>query len=415
MKSHYQHFWRIAPCLFAIIVDYMGLGLVYPIVTAMFTEVPNTIFPKIHSLSSQDFYMGLAYVLYPLFMFFGASFLGDLSDIYGRKKVLILTMVGIMISFLLMSGGIIWHSLSLFLVGRAFSGLMAGSQPLCMAAIADLSTAATKAWNMSLVTLTNCVGLIIGPFIGGVFTEGYFLKVVGFPFPFLIAALMALVGLFLLVFLFKETFIPKKGKKVLLSRPITIFVEAFKEKKILFLSWIIFLQMLGFMLYYQTIGVYFRELFHYSSSTLGFFYGYMGVFFALGVLVVIPFVLKRWGVESIATWGFFVCGLFALLSVFYPNQTYLWLTVIPFAIGNAVGFTAFATIFSNSASAENQGWVMGVLASTAALSYIVAGFSTNLLPYFGSRGVIGLGGVSGVVSGLLLLFYSKKHSKISQK
>src|ERR1700722_15511930 len=199
MKSHYLNFWRIAPCLFAIIVDYMGLGLVYPIVTAMFTEVPDTVFPHIQSLASRDFYMGLAYVLYPLFMFFGASFLGDLSDIYGRKKVLILTMVGIFVSFLLMSGGLVAHSIFLFLFGRALSGLMAGSQPLCMAAIADLSTPATKAWNMSLVTLTNCVGLVIGPFLGGVFTEGYFLKVVGFPFPFLMAAVIALIGLFLLV------------------------------------------------------------------------------------------------------------------------------------------------------------------------------------------------------------------------
>jgi DHA1 family tetracycline resistance protein-like MFS transporter len=85
MSRTYVNFWRLAPCLFAIIVDYMGLGLVYPIVAEMFTEVPDSVFPNVQSATSRDFYMGLAYVLYPLFMFFGASFLGDLSDNFGRK------------------------------------------------------------------------------------------------------------------------------------------------------------------------------------------------------------------------------------------------------------------------------------------------------------------------------------------
>lgn len=404
MKSHYSNFWRLAPCLFAIIVDYMGLGLVYPVVTAMFTEVPDTVFPAITSVRSSDFYMGLAFVLYPLFMFFGASFLGDLSDSYGRKKVLLLTMVGIFISFILMSFGIYLHAISVFLIGRALSGLMAGSQPLCMAAIADLSTPATKAWNMSLVTLTNCVGLIFGPFVGGIFTSNYFLKVVGFSFPFLFAAFCALIGFFLLLLGFQETFVVTKKKSLSFSRPITIFIEAFKNKKILFLSAVVLLQMFGFMIFYQTVGVYLRELFHYSSSKLGFYYGYMGIFFALGVLVVIPYVLKRFKIEKIAAWGFFCSGLFALLSVAYQNEFYLWLTTIFFAIGNATGFTAIATIFSNSVSEKHQGWAMGVLAATLAISYVLSGFSTNLLPYFGSIGVIAIGGVAAIISGLIMYF-----------
>lgn len=411
MRTRTLKFWKIAPCLFAIIVDYMGLGLVYPVVTALFTDVPDTVFPKIQSLSARDFYLGLSYLLYPLFMFFGASLLGDFSDNYGRKKVLIFAMGGILVSFLLMSFGISTHAIWLFLVGRALSGLMAGSQPLCMAAIADLSTPATKAKNMSLVTLTNCIGLIFGPFIAGVFTNSYFLKIMGFSFPFLIAALFALIGLLLLVFLFEETFKVETKKRLHPARPITIFIDAFKSHKVLLLVVAVFLQMLGFMLYYQTIGVYLRETLQYTSSKLGFFYGFMGVFFAIGVLVVIPYVLKRWKIESIAMWGFFVCGLSALISIFYKNEIYLWITVIPFAAANATGFTAIATLFSHSTNKKNQGWIMGVLAATVALSYVVSGFSTNLLPYLSSAPIIAIGGVCGMLSGILLFYYRSRYQK----
>lgn len=404
-------FWKIAPCLFAIIVDYMGLGLVYPVVTALFTDVHDTVFPTIQSLSSRDFYLGLSYLLYPLFMFFGASLLGDFSDNYGRKKVLIFALGGILVSFLLMSLGIAMHAIWVFLVGRALSGLMAGSQPLCMAAIADLSTPATKARNMSLVTLTNCIGLIFGPFIAGVFTNSYFLKIMGFSFPFFVAAFVALIGLILIIFLFEETFTVETKKRLDCLRPITIFVDAFKNHKVLLLVIAVFLQMLGFMLYYQTIGVYLRETLQYTSSKLGFFYGFMGLFFAAGVLIVIPFVLKRWKIESIALWGFFICGLFALATVFYKNEIYIWITVIPFAAANATGFTAIATLFSHSTNKKNQGWIMGVLAATVALSYVVSGFSTNLLPYISSAPIIAIGGAAGMLSGIVLFCYRTLYTK----
>lgn len=409
------NFKRIAPCLFSIIVDYAGLGLVYPIVTAMFTEVPETIFPSVATAAARDFYMGLAYLLYPLFMFFGAAILGDLSDKYGRKRVLLLAMAGICVSFLLMSYGIHMHSLSLFLFGRACSGLMAGSQPLCMAAIADLSTAENKAWNMRLVTLTNCVGLVFGPFVAGVFTQSFFLRIVGFPFPFMIAALLAVIGFALILFLFQETFKAHVEKEVSFTRPITIFIDAFKDKKVRLLCLIVFFQLLGLMLYYQTVGIYFRELWHYSSSLLGFFYGFMGIFFALGVLIVIPFVLKRWKNEKIASYGFLIMGICALASIFYRNEAYLWADVIPFAAAHATGFTALAALFSNSADRKNQGWIMGVCAATIAVAYVVAGFSTNLLPLLGSRGLIALGGISGILSSVLMFHYAATHRSLTSR
>jgi len=402
-------FSRIAPCLFSIIVDYMGFGLVYPLVTAMFTQVPETVFPHIESASARDFYLGLSYLLYPLFMFFGASFLGDMSDIYGRKKELLLSMGGILVSFLLMAYGIYVHSIELFLVGRGASGLMAGSQPLCMAAIADLSTAENKARNMSLVTLTNCIGLVLGPFIGGVFTETYFLQWAGFSFPFFLAAVFALVGFGLIYFLFEETFVPNREKTVKFTRPITIFVDAFKHHHICLLVSVVFTQLLGLMIYYQIMGIYLRELFHYSSAQLGYFYAFVGLFFALGILIVLPRALKRWQLEEIVGSGFLIMGICAMVSVLYTNEIYLWALVIPFAASHSIGFSALAAIFSNAADEKNQGWMMGVVAATFAVASVIAGLSTNLLPFTGARGLIGLGGAAGILSSWVMFYYAKKH------
>jgi hypothetical protein len=128
-------------------------------------------------------------------------------------------------------------------------------------------------------------------------------------------------------------------------------------------------------------------------------------------VVVVPFTLKRWKIETIASYGFLLCGLAAFISVFYKNELYAWLTVIPFAISNAFGFTAFATVFSNCGDKNNQGWAMGILAATVALAYVVSGFSTNLLPFLGGAGVIEAGGICGIISGFVMFHFSKKYSK----
>jgi len=84
----------MAPCLLAIVIDVFGYGLVYPIMTAIFTNPSNPPLSSLHSETLRNFFMGLSYMLYPLGMLFGASFMGDLSDHFGRKKVIALCMGG---------------------------------------------------------------------------------------------------------------------------------------------------------------------------------------------------------------------------------------------------------------------------------------------------------------------------------
>jgi DHA1 family tetracycline resistance protein-like MFS transporter len=292
-------FSRIAPCLFSIIVDYMGFGLVYPLVTAMFTpSARNGVSPHRIDLRSGFLFKFVLFALPLVHVFRCLIPWRYVRHLWPQKSAS--SFDGwYLAELLLMAYGIYVHSIGLFLVGRGASGLMAGSQPLCMAAIADLSTAENKARNMSLVTLTNCIGLVLGPFIGGVFTEAYFLQWAGFSFPFFLAAAFALVGLGLIYFLFQETFIPNREKTVKFTRPLTIFFDAFKHHHISLLVSVVFSQLLGLMIYYQIMGIYLRDLFHYSSAQLGYFYAFVGLFFALGILIVLPRALKRWQLEEI--------------------------------------------------------------------------------------------------------------------
>src|SRR5690606_12059210 len=86
------------PLFFAILIDILGFGLVYPVLTALFTS-NQSILPQSTPESLRFWYLGIGFMLYPFFMFFGSSFMGDLSDKIGRKKVILLCMAGLTLGF----------------------------------------------------------------------------------------------------------------------------------------------------------------------------------------------------------------------------------------------------------------------------------------------------------------------------
>jgi len=407
--KRFAHLSAIAPCLLPIIIDSLGFGLVYPVLTAIFTS-PATA-KLIHSTSDQviNFYLGFAYMLFPFCMFFGASYFGDLSDHLGRKKVIALCMGGMCIAFLLMALGISSFSLSILLIGRGLTGLMAGSQPIAQAAIADLSTPKTKAFNMSIMTFTISIGIVIGPLLGGFFSDPNIVEGFGFWTPFTVAAILALAAFFWILFGFQETYRKREKKKIQVLRPLLIFKEGFEQKAVRYLIFLFACNQVGFGIFFQTILIQIKQDFHYSRFLLGAFNGWIGFGFAVGLILVIPFALKRWKVETVGILSLFATGVFEIFSGVNVSALLTWIIALPVAMADIIAYTMIMTIFSNAADHNTQGWIMGIFGSIVAISFALAGLSTNLLNLIGTHGIIILGGALQILSALLLWHFIRRH------
>ena len=373
---------KIAPCFFAIVIDALGFGLVYPVMAAIFTATHSPVLTADVSLATRHFYLGVSYMLYPLCMFFGASFMGDLSDNWGRKKVLLVCMLGITISFGLMAMAVVWSSLTLLFLGRALSGLMAGSQPIAQASIADLSTPETKAVNMSFIALSYSFGAVLGPLIGGVMSDQALLRWFNFSTPFAVAALLAAISYSWLWFGFKETSLIKSRKKISLLRPIQIFIAAFNHPTVRYLTIVFLLMQIGFSVYFQFIIIYMQSAYNYSNWQMGAFQGMLGLGFALGLLVGMPLALKYFSVKRIATMAIALTGLGQLIVAVIPSASLQWLIAIFIALFDIMGFSAMLTLFSNAVDEKSQGWVMGITGGITALGAGVASLLAGLLAAF---------------------------------
>ena len=246
-------FKPLLPLVLALMIDNMSFSAIYPLLTSMFQEHPTLFFSSHVTPRVADNYMSLAYLIMPLGMLFGCSFLGDLSDVWGRRKTMVLSMFGIGVGYFFMVISIFLASIWIFLLGRLITGLLAGSQPIAQAAIIDMSTPETKAVNMGYISFAVCIGFALGPVIAALFSSMTTEANVGFALPFIVIGFGAYISAIWLFTSFKPGEEASKiqiGKKVNPFRFIGIFVEGIKHRSIRILFPVIFFLGLGISLFF---------------------------------------------------------------------------------------------------------------------------------------------------------------------
>lgn len=142
-------------------------------------------------------------------------------------------------------------------------------------------------------------------------------------------------------------------------------------------------QIRAYGLYPQTIMLLLQTKFHYTSSELGLFSGWIGLCFMLGLLFIVRLMLRVWCVVDIAKAGLLIAGICQILSALFPREIVLWCLAALVGCFDMVAYTTMYTAFSDAVSEDRQGWALGVAGSVMAVAWVVTGFLTNPLPAFG--------------------------------
>ncbi|HBY55225.1 MAG TPA: MFS transporter, partial [Coxiellaceae bacterium] len=158
--------------LFLIItIDTMGVGFVWPLLGPLFTSKTTTLFANSVSIQWRNILYGITIGTAPLFTFLGAPILGDLSDYIGRRKVLLVCLIGTAIGMGITALGIIFNQLLLLIFSRAWLGAIAASQVIAQAAIIDISTKENKSAHLGIISAANNIGFIFGPIISSLLID----------------------------------------------------------------------------------------------------------------------------------------------------------------------------------------------------------------------------------------------------
>ena len=155
--------------LFTIFVDMLGYGILIPIVPQLLGD-QNSIFSVLPTgMSIDDGYILLGFLvgIYPFMQFLATPILGQLSDKFGRRKILAIALSGTCLSYFAFAIGVITRNIPLLFLSRGFDGFTGGNISVAQAAIADISTPENRARNFGFIGAAFGLGLIIGPYIGG--------------------------------------------------------------------------------------------------------------------------------------------------------------------------------------------------------------------------------------------------------
>jgi len=362
-----------------LLIDSIGFGIILPVMPKLIMSVSG------EDLSAAARYGGWLMMVYALMQFFFSPILGNISDRYGRRPVLIGSLLLLGIDYLVMSWAptLIW----LFL-GRMVAGIAASTYSTCYAVIADSTPPEKRAQTFGLVGAAFGLGFIIGPVVGGLLGE------YGARVPFIAAAGLAFTNMIFGFFVMPETLSPDNRRPFELRRanPLGTLLALRKYPMVLGLISAMFLFMMGHHVLPSTWTYFTIEKFQWSESQIGYSFAFVGLLMVFTQAVLLRRVLPRIGQHKAALTGFCFCILAFLGYAFATSGYMLYIFMIPGALQGFV-MPSVNAIMSSEVPANSQGELQGGMASmnsvtsiigpplmTATFAYFTADTSTVYFP-----------------------------------
>ena len=353
-----------------LLIDITGWGIVIPVVPKLIQELIHT-----SDLSVASRYGGWLSFAYAGMQFIFASVLGGLSDKYGRRPIILFSLLGFSINFFIQA---IAPTIFWLFVGRIFSGVTGASITTASAYIADVSTDKDRAKNFGMIGAAFGVGFIIGPVIGGLLGQ------YGARVPFYAASGLCLVNFLYGLFILPES-LDKEHRRPFNWRranPVGSLLQLRKYPEILgLIAALIFLYIAGHAV--QTNWTFFTMYkFHWTEKLVGISLGVAGFMSALVQGYLIRFIQPKLGNQKSILYGFLLYATGMILFAFASESWMMFAFLVPYGLGGIAG-PALQSVISAQVPKNEQGELQGALASLVSLTAIIGPpLMTNVFFYF---------------------------------
>ena len=357
---------------FAVLVDMLGVGIVV-VVMAPYIKSSEVLFTSdVGDSFRNSIYLGLV-ALFGLAQFFGAPMLGGLSDLHGRKKIVILSMIGGAIGYLIFGFGVVNAWLIVLFIGRFITGFFSGSVSILYSIIADLSSPENRAKNFGLLGAAFGVGFILGPVVGAYLADETVVSWFNDSTPFFAAMIMSLLSALLIHLFVPETNV-NTSKAAVNINPMQGFKnihKAFEIPELKSILLVLFLIYLGFTFFTQFSSVYLLDQLSFTERELGTFFGFVGLCLFITQMGIIRLVTKYFSPAQIV--AVVLLTLAAGLVIFLIPQSFTAIFLVAPIIPISFGLLQpnMLSIISNSASSEIQGQILGIQQSIRSLGFTI--------------------------------------------
>ncbi len=352
-----KHLWLIV-CI--TILNALGMTIVLPLFPFLLNEyVSNKELPAT---------MSALVSVFALCQFFAAPIFGALSDRYGRKPILILSLLGSAVGYLLLGlGGALW----ILFLGRIIDGLTAGNQSTLFAYVSDSTEPKERGKWFGILGGAIGIGFMIGPAVGG------FLGTYSITLPFFATSVITLVSM-----VFTWLFLPESLSQENRNQHITLksmntfshFKEVFdikKAKNLIFMGAFFYL---GLGIWQFNTSIFLKEIFHWGPHFIGGVFMLVGICDILSRVILLPKMLKKWSDQTVGIIGLLGLSIglgFLFFSSFHQSIYYIAIAVAFIVLGEGLFDPSYNARLSISVDESKQGVLQGTNHSLQALYRII--------------------------------------------
>ena len=365
-------FWlppsQIRYIYFTISISEFATGLATPLLTFLFFSTDSSLFPRDLSMAQRGVIFGLFIGIYRLAGLFSNPVFGFLSDLFGRKKIILIAIVGIFIFGICSILALIFHSVWVFAIGACIFSFLWSLRPVSAAAINDVTDNRHKIKNLAFMQFFIGIGAGLGPILGGYL--GLF-KPMGYHYmlPFI---LVVIFSVFLFIYTncsFKETLSASNR----FTSPKELFLPSniqtlFSNKTLYFLMLINILDQFSWGAYYNFMPPITKIVFNYGISSVGLFIGLIGIWLIVSTGVLIPFLQRYFNNTQLIIVSSLIGTVGVIINyaaTFFPDQILahylIWICAFPIAAGDVILFCLLVSLFSSYVSKQYQGTIVGIV------------------------------------------------------
>ena len=374
-----------------LLIDIMGWGIIIPVIPKLIKELING------DISEAAKYGGWLTFAYAITQFIFAPLIGNLSDKFGRRPIILISLFGFSLDYLLLAFA---PTIGWLFVGRILAGITGASITTASAYIADVSTPENRAKNFGMIGAAFGLGFIIGPVIGGILGE------YGSRVPFYAAAILCMVNFLYGFFILPES-LSKENRRAFdwkRANPIGALLNLKKHPKLTGLIGSIFVLYVASHAVQSNWSFFTMYRFHWTEKMVGISLGIIGLLVGIVQGGLIRWINPRLGNERSIYIGI---GLYSLGMFLFASATQSWmmfLFLIPYCLGGIAG-PALQSVISSQVSPSEQGEIQGTLTSLMSASSIIGPPLMSSVFYFFTHkdAPFQFAGAHFVLAGVLML------------
>lgn len=374
-----------------LLIDVIGFGIIIPIMPDLLKELTGG------TMSDISRYGGWLMFAFAIAQFFFSPLLGSLSDSVGRRPILLISLFGFSIDYLILA---LAPDLTWLFTGRIFAGITGASFTTASAYIADISPPEKRAQNFGMIGVAFGFGFILGPVLGGVL--GQF----GTRVPFYAAAILTALNWLYGFFILPES-LPKENRRSFnwkRANPVGSLVNLKRYPLVLGLTVSFVLIYLAAHAVQSNWTFYTMEKFKWDQDMVGYSLGAVGVLVAVVQGGLTRVVNPRLGEKRSIYWGllFYVAGF--ILFAFASESWMMFVFLIPYCLGG-ISEPGLQSLIAGQVPANEQGELQGALTSLMSATSIVGPpLMTNMFAFYTSMGApVYFPGAPFILGGVLTL------------